>query len=695
MFSSKNEQFLHSLEPLFKNWYLEDTIGEGSSGTVYKLTDQKGNYCALKVIPVTLDDTINPLSFEKQDSLSKESYLDEITNDILSEVKVMQTLKNQEGIIKYQDYTILKVPDSYKRFILIRMELLNPLNKILRMRETEFTKQETARIGIALLTSLCECRSYNIIHRDIKPSNIFVTDDNRYLLGDFGSARLLEKTMMASHKGTLAYMAPEMAAGKSFNATVDIYSLGLVLYQLLNNRRLPFLDSPFKFADIEMSIEKRLSGASFPYPENADKELGFIVCKMCAYSPKDRYASPEECLTDLENYLKHGKRKRKKRERFKPAIAGSLLLIILLAALGISTFIPGKEPTPCITSGNANTTGVIASDDNYLYYSQDIPGQYGIRVSKKSGKKEVLCNYIMHGINITKDYVVFTSRTPVESDEDTSYSHITNHITGLYKMNKDGSNLTCLDDSTVYNPIVYGEYVYYLKNEGNSNILCRIPIAGGEVETFSKFDALFTIHFYLFKDELYIYNHDAYQLVTFNIHTKEKTIILNEAICTNFCIEDGFLYCQIPTEDGNSNKVYVHPLTASAPSAINLDNAETITFPQQIFEFNVKKGIIYASSDIIASESGKPEDDGIWRANRDGGDVKQIYTGSATQLQIIDQKLYFEDNLQVYYMDLDGSHLKKFDDITFYYGLPLTKSKSQYLSLYCTAFEYGTSFLSL
>lgn len=665
MFSSKNEQFLHSMEPFFGSWYLEDTIGEGSSGTVYKITDKKESYCALKVIPVTLDDGINPLSFEKQDSLSKEAYLDEITNDILSEVKVMQTLERHEGIIKYQEYDILEMPDSYVRFILIKMELLNPLNKILRMRESEFSNQDTARIGIELLTSLSECRSYNIIHRDIKPSNIFVTNDNRYLLGDFGSARLLEKTMMASHKGTLAYMAPEMAAGQSFNATVDIYSLGLVLYQLLNNRRLPFLDSSFKFADIEISIEKRLSGVSFPYPENADQELGFIICKMCAYSPKDRYSSPEECLTDLESYLKHGKIKRKTGNKLKAAIGGAFLLVILLTGIGIFSFNRNDGPVPCITSGNVNSTGAIASDDEWLYYSQDVPGQFGIRVSKQDGQKEVLCNYIMHCINVTKDAIVFASRqTPVQSDDKSSYTY----ITGLYKVNKDGSNFTCLDDSTVYNPIVYGEYVYYLRKTDDSNVLCRIPIEGGKAETLSTFHE-FTFHFYLYKNELYIYDYGASQLVAFNLHTKEKTVIINDGILSNFCIEDGFLYCQRPGDTGFSDKLYIHPLNSSTPSVINLDNAETVTFPQQIYEFNVKNGIIYASSDIIVSRSGDAAGDGIWRINRDGSDLKQIYTGNASRLQIVDQTLYFEDDLQTYKMDLDGSHLQEFNDITFFYGL--------------------------
>lgn len=665
MFSSKDDNFLHSIQPLFTKWYLEDPIGEGSSGIVYKITDNNGSYCALKVIPVTLDDGIPSLSLKKTDPSYYKDCLDEITNDILSEVKLIQALKNHNGIIQYQEYDIVEVPDSYVRYILIKMELLNPLNKILRVREAEFTKQETVRMGIDLLTALSTCQAQNIVHRDIKPSNIFVTDDNHYLLGDFGNARLLEKTMTASHKGTLSYMAPEIAAGQRFNATVDIYSLGLVMYQLLNNRRLPFLGSDFKFADIEHAIEKRLSGALLPYPENADNELGSIICKMCAYSSKDRYTSPKECLTDLEKYLNHNKVKRKTGKKWKTAIGGVFLLFMLLLAGRYAFFNHSETSAPCITSGNSNASGAIASDNKWLYYSQSVPGQLGIRVSKEDGRKEFLCNYIMHGINITKDYVVFTSHyTPAKSDNVSS----SDYITGLYRMNKDGSNLTCLDDSTVYNPVVYNEYIYYLRNVDNSNMLCRIPIDGGQVETFSKFDA-FTFHFYIFENELYIYDGESRQLVTFNLHSKKRTVLLNQTGYVDFCIEDGVLYFQVCDKEVFSKKLYIYTLNDSTPTAINPDNCKTITFPQRIYEFNVDNGIIYASSNMTASRYENSEDDGIWRVNRDGSGLKQIYTGNAIQLQIIDKTLYFEDYSQIYDMDLDGSNLQKFDDIDFFYIL--------------------------
>lgn len=664
MLSSKDDKFLRSRQPLFQKWYLEDTIGEGSSGTVYKITDNEGNYCALKVIPVTMEKEIHPLPAKEQAFLSEKTYLEEMTSEILSEVRVMQKLKHNTGIVKYHEYDELEAPDSASRFILIKMDLLQPFNKVLRIRESEFSEKEVITMGIDLLTSLCECRKHNIIHRDIKPSNIFVAEDNRYLLGDFGSARLLEKTMMASHTGTLAYMAPEIAAGQTFNSSVDIYSLGIMMYQLLNNRKLPFLNDTFKFADIEAAVEKRLSGAVLPCPENAEDELGKIICKMCAYSPKDRYTSPEECLTALKSYLKYGKAHIKTRINFKPPVIFAFLLIILL--FGGSTLIktPGPKSIAGITSGNVNSSGAVASDDKWLYYSQDISGERGIRVSKEDGQKEVLCNYTMHDINITDDYLVFSSRcTPIDIPEGPSYTY----ITGLYRMNKDGSNFVCLDNDSILNPVVYGKYVYYFKATDGSNTLCRIPITGGTAETLAEFDK-HTFHFYPYEDQLYIYDNEAYQLIALDPDSGTKTVIINQSI-GDFCIENGLLYCSPPGPKGFNNEIYIHKINASAPTAINLENAAIITFPYPIYEFNVSNDVIYASSNVTASWNNEADQDGIWRINNDGSDLKQIYTGNALQLQIIDQTLYFEDNANIYRMDLDGKNLSSFDDITLFYML--------------------------
>lgn len=666
MLSARDDKLLHSKQPLLQKWYLGEIIGEGSSGTVYEITDNNGNHCALKVISVTINDKSDTLDLREQDSTTQKKYLDEMTSEILAEVRVMQKLEHNSRIVKYREYDVIEAMDSFVRLILIRMDLLQPLNKVLRMKESEFTPKEVAGMGTDILTSLLECRKHNIIHRDIKPSNIFVTKDNRYLLGDFGSARLLEKTMMASHKGTLAYMAPEIAAGQTFNSTVDIYSLGIMMYQLLNNRRLPLLNDAFKFSDIESAVEKRLSGALLPHPENADGELGDIICKMCAYSPKERYTSPEECLEDLKSYMSHKKTKRKTRIKAKIPILFALLLIIsILAAVTLTVTLKNKHnPIAGISSGNVNSSGAIASDEKWFYYSQDVIGERGIRVSKDGKQKEVLCDYIMHDINITQNYLFFSSQyTTIDNDIRPSYTF----TTGLYRMDKDGSNLICLDDSDIFNPVTYGEYVYYFKSEDDNNVLCRIPIQGGEVEILSKFDE-YTYNFYPYADQIYIFDHGKNALISLNIFDGTTTVIINETTY-DFCIENGLLYCLPPGSNGFNNKIYIHELNPSSPAAINLENARIVTFPYDIYEFNVSNGVIYATSNITASWDDQPDKDGIWRINNDGSGLKQIYTGNATELQLVEQRLYFVDDTVVYFTDLNGENLNTVDDMTLFYML--------------------------
>lgn len=120
----------------------------------------------------------------------------------------------------------------------------------------------------------------SIIHRDIKPENIFVSDAGDFKLGDFGIARTVEKTMSGlSKKGTYSYMAPEVYRGGAYGFDVDIYSLGIVMYRLLNNNRIPFLP---------------------PAPVNAAGRLGEIVLKACAFDPKERHASPMQMRQELE-----------------------------------------------------------------------------------------------------------------------------------------------------------------------------------------------------------------------------------------------------------------------------------------------------------------------------------------------------------------------------------------------------------
>ena len=180
--------------------------------------------------------------------------------------------------------------------IYIRMELLVPFNTYIS--DKKLTEKEVIKLGCDICTALEICAKRNIIHRDIKLENIFVSGFGDFKLGDFGVARMLENTTGGlSQKGAPNYMAPEVALGEKYDFRVDIYSLGIVLYRLLNANRLPFLDTErqlLNYAERKNAIERRLRGEAFNAPRDASLEMSDVILRACAYDPNKRFSSATE-----------------------------------------------------------------------------------------------------------------------------------------------------------------------------------------------------------------------------------------------------------------------------------------------------------------------------------------------------------------------------------------------------------------
>ena len=168
----------------------------------------------------------------------------------------------------------------------------------------ELTEKEVIKLGCDLAMALIYCRKLNIIHRDVKPENIFVSRFGDFKLGDFGIAREQAHTMSnMSKKGTYSYMAPEIYKGEKYDSSIDIYSLGIVLYKLMNQNRLPFLSLDkqlITYRDKETALARRMAGVKMPAPVNASAAFSHIILKACAYEPGKRYRKPEDMLRDLE-----------------------------------------------------------------------------------------------------------------------------------------------------------------------------------------------------------------------------------------------------------------------------------------------------------------------------------------------------------------------------------------------------------
>lgn len=297
------------------DWVLEELIGRGQYGAVYRISRTKlgiTEYAAMKMISIPNDPQQIATDFScgyDKDSISEKykSYLD----DIIREYQLMMTVKGNPHIVRCDDVSISQHDDEIGWDVYIRMELLNPF-PFYQRNAIEISDNDVIRLGIDICDALITCEKHNIIHRDVKPSNILVSDSGEYKLGDFGVSRSLENENTYGTKGigTYDYMSPEVYKGNPYGCAADIYSLGMVLYWLLNGRTYPFLPRG-KAPTVNQITEarnRRFSGEPLPDPISGSKELIRIVLKACEYNPDNRFRDAEEmkseldALVDLNNY---------------------------------------------------------------------------------------------------------------------------------------------------------------------------------------------------------------------------------------------------------------------------------------------------------------------------------------------------------------------------------------------------------
>ena len=286
-------------------WEVVKVIGRGSFGTVYEIQrDIFGDLekAALKVISIPQDDSdIEEMYSDGLDEESITEHFQAHLKNIVKEYNLMQGLKGSTNVVQCEDIRYVQHDNGIGWDIYIKMELLTPMHKALSENVDEKTVEKIAK---DICSALVLCKKHNVIHRDIKPQNIFVSPHGDYKLGDFGIAKTVEKTMGGTKTGTYKYMAPEVYNNQPYGSAVDIYSLGLVLYWLLNDRRLPFLPpypEKVKAGMEEEARNRRLVGEALPPPSHGSDKLKKIVLKACAYNPKERYHSAEEMLDALND----------------------------------------------------------------------------------------------------------------------------------------------------------------------------------------------------------------------------------------------------------------------------------------------------------------------------------------------------------------------------------------------------------
>ena len=164
--------------------------------------------------------------------------------------------------------------------------------------------KETLHFAMQIAKGLEHAHSRGIIHRDIKPHNVMVLKDGSVKVMDFGIARVMSKsnTLTKEALGSVHYISPEQAKGGYTDSRSDIYSLSVVMYEMMTGRPPFDGESP-----VAVAIQHINGGAPKPSTLNPNIPVGLeqIILKGMALEPKDRYASATEMIQDMEEFRKN------------------------------------------------------------------------------------------------------------------------------------------------------------------------------------------------------------------------------------------------------------------------------------------------------------------------------------------------------------------------------------------------------
>lgn len=297
---------------VWNNWKIENLIGQGAFGKVYKVkkTDVEYDcYKAVKIISFPQDEfELIELKNSGMDAEAIEEYYNEIMRTITNEIRIMLALRESQHVVFIEDYKLERTENGIGGCVYIRMELLESLSKYIEKKKT-LSILEIIHLGIDICSALEYCENLNVVHRDIKTDNIFVDEDGSFKLGDFGIAkRMALNSFMHTQKGTEMYIAPEVYQGAHYNHTVDMYSLGILLYRLINKGRFPFMPkmpTSLKPNDAKIAVQRRLRGERLEtLQEIKGTKLEYVILHACEYESYNRYQNAREMKADLEDCLR-------------------------------------------------------------------------------------------------------------------------------------------------------------------------------------------------------------------------------------------------------------------------------------------------------------------------------------------------------------------------------------------------------
>ncbi len=258
-----------------------EKLGEGGMGVVYKAEDIKlKRSVALKFLPQYVTSSKEDLARFNQEAQSA-------------------------ALLNHPNICIIYAIEDDKEGEFIAMEYIDGITLNKKIFDSPLKTTEAISYAIQIGEALQDAHSNGIVHRDIKSENIMVNSRNQIKVMDFGLAKLkgsLKLTKSSTTAGTLAYMAPEQIQGGEIDARSDIFSFGVVFFEMLTGR-LPFKGE--HDASMMYSIINEEPEPLQKYIPDVDSDIMHIINRALEKDPEDRYQSMKDIVIELRRMQKH------------------------------------------------------------------------------------------------------------------------------------------------------------------------------------------------------------------------------------------------------------------------------------------------------------------------------------------------------------------------------------------------------
>jgi serine/threonine-protein kinase len=333
---SQTKTFLIPAKDLIKGttfagrYQIIEELGRGGMGVVYKAEDTKlKRTVALKFLPPEL------------------THIPDVKERFMREAQAAAALDHPNICTVYEF-------DEAEEKTFISMAYVEGQSLREKIKSGPLELDEALRIAVQITEGLQKAHKNGVIHRDIKSANIMLTEEGQAKIMDFGLARMTGQTMQTKEgmvMGTIAYMSPEQARGEEVDHRTDIWSLGVVLYEILSGRQ------PFKGEQEQAVVYSILNKKPKPITDlraEIPVSIGQIVNKALEKNPDKRYQQIDEQLDDLKSIsagivpeeIKARLRKETLRKRKKAISYTVMVCLFMLIILRIFYF--RKEPEKSI-----------------------------------------------------------------------------------------------------------------------------------------------------------------------------------------------------------------------------------------------------------------------------------------------------------------------------------------------------------